>query len=60
VAAQPLAGCKNDGTDGNISNISYTSRTGNSFINANSCKQSSSLASDISPETRQNIIKYVG
>lgn len=59
VAAQPLVWCKNDWTDGNISNISYTSRTWNTFVNANSCKQTAE-ASEITPETRQNIINYVG
>ncbi|MBP8016521.1 VCBS repeat-containing protein, partial [Candidatus Gracilibacteria bacterium] len=62
VAAKPLLGCKDDGSDGDINSLGLTSysssSSGNAFINANSCQKPLGIAT-ISKETQSNIEKYI-
>lgn len=55
VAAKPLAGCADDGSDGSISELGSTD---NGTINANGCKAKSS-SETLSETDRSNIKKYL-
>lgn len=58
VAAKPLMGCKDDGSDGDAGSLGLGMDSNNSFVNANACVKPSGNTI-LLPEDRKNLLSYV-
>lgn len=61
VAAKPLLGCKDDGSDGDAGSLGLgmNSSDSTSYVNANACVKPSGNTI-LLPDDRKNLVKYVG
>lgn len=55
VAAFPLFGCKDDGSDGDVGSLGFADE----YINANSCRSTPPTATVMSSTDRENALRYV-
>lgn len=59
VAAKPLLGCKDDGSDGDAGSLGLGMDTNNTYVNANACIRQNTGSNILLPEDRRNLISYV-